>query len=775
MIERRGTRVRRSDARRVSLNLSRGAILAAALLLLGVLGWLSFANRSRARAGESVSPTSATLSPASLGPTAPRQPTPELEVAAADACCSVRGQVLDEFGSAIGKATICTRMPAGSDSTPVCRVSDAHGRFSLKSSANPVALVATAAGYFPSTLALSRFEHSLEDTSLVLRRGGETVSGVVVDATGGTVAGALVTAKPSNAEGVESSTFSDDNGQFRLAATRGVMDIGASAEAYSKTSTQVLAPAIDVRLTIAPATRITGQVVRRHDQTPLANARVIASTNGAAVLTSALTRDDGSFEIAALNPGSYDLWALGASFRSDKHRVTAGVGEHVGPVVLEAVTATTLTGTVQNGAQLCEGGSAELTGPVYALQALGAAAQLHFEGLLPGDYEIRIDCPASASTLQERILVGADPVSRVWHVDAALFVRGRVETLDGAGVPGISVEVHPVGNNPGRRGSICSTDAAGEFACALSAPGDYLCRAQRGDVPASDGILVSFVDAEPAPIVLKTKGSGTIRVFVDGLRAPGTPTQGLVPAVRRPGGPSIIGQAAQDHFSFAELPLGKYEVYLGDPDGATSVSLEGDEAVLDVHLQAPPTRDITGRVVDELAHEPVPDVWVAISASDPPELIERLDISPVLTDERGEFVLPSLPMGRYALRATGEGAAATLANVTPGAPATLALQRVASLFGTVHTASGEKVLDAVVTCHDELGRESRQASSFDGTWTVSGLLPGTYRLEATSSRGSGWQEAKLLPGHEQKSLVIAIEAAAAPTQAAAATKAEDQP
>jgi hypothetical protein len=99
-------------------------------------------------------------------------------------------------------------------------------------------------------------------------------------------------------------------------------------------------------------------------------------------------------------------------------------------------------------------------------------------------------------------------------------------------------------------------------------------------------------------------------------------------------------------FIFRELPLGEYEVYVGDTVNQTRhVVLESAGDDLRVDLEVPVRIPISGRVVDERG-EPVPQAWVTHFRSEA-QMSEIVSSGPELTDDDGTFTFEGFPNTDY--------------------------------------------------------------------------------------------------------------------------------
>jgi hypothetical protein len=544
-----------------------------------------------------------------------------------------------------------------------CTISDSKGqfRFALPDAGERVRV--SARGYLATELPNTAQDRRV---TITLESGGVEVAGTVVDASGGPVIGALVTGC-RDISGC-ASTLTDSAGAYQLGVTQGWIDLTAEAQAYSRTSLRVQAPAVGVSLVIAPASIING-IVFGDDDVPLADMTVSAWPEGAMPGGPVVVKSqpDGTFKILDVAPGQYALEAIGEQFRSRREAAFVGVAQASTTVVLRAEPAVYFNATLLVDEQPCEGAYATVSGPIEVVRVFDASGQLRIEGLVPGRYEVSAECPSLAADIRETVDVAHEPITRTWSMVAAAAVRGQVITPSGRAVVGVTVEVRPVGEPAARRTSMCSTDGAGEFLCAGLASGAYSARVSQYNLTASDEVSFDIGNGRVPSVVLETPGVGTVRVVVDGSGRDCVGSCGTVtPVIEGERDLRLYGEADGEHFVFRDLPFGPYTVSVGSD--ARRVVVTHDEEMVEVHIASPPRGSVRGRVVDT-AGQPLPDVWVNVARTQPEWLMATVQIPPTMSESDGSFVLDGLVPGRYSIEATHDGTHGQLGLVGPGDPA----------------------------------------------------------------------------------------------------------
>ena len=664
----------------------------------------------------------------------------------------LRGLIRDQRANPIAQASVCLRNEERLDEcfTAHCIVTDASGRFVFSRTFEEARVVAAAAGYLPES-AVADFDALGSELVITLGPAIGNVSGKVVDATGGPVAGSLVSVRrPYELAG--SVVQSNAQGEFSLGFADGEVEISAQPEFYSRARVLTTAPVSGVVLVVTAASSIVGRVISAESGQPIADIRVVATAESGPDAEPASIRSgaDGSFELKGLSAGRYQLAAIGPRARSLAMGVNVGVGEASASVLLMARSSVELNGTLLVNGEPCADGSVEFSGPaqVSAEVALGGAVQA--EGLLPGRYRVAVEC-SGGLTRVETLEVANLPLTRQWDLSTGLAIRGTVRDYSGAPVGGASVVASSSAGSPSSS-STCTSDDTGLFSCGGLSRGTYEVSVVQSEQGSSDPVRVA-VDAGSSPnTVLRVAASGTIRATFIGLQPGAAPPEVIAKgAVPLP----LQGRRAGQDFVFPGVRLGQYRVYVGAvDDSAASASAEvqraGQEVV--VSLRAPKLRTIAGRVVDGDGL-PALDAWVRATPSDP--LQQAGDSSPVLTDEHGAFVIAGLTGTRYDLSATSTQGDGAVASAEPGSvPALIRLARPAGLTVNLRNATGDPIsVFALSYSRDDV--ETTRVSAEGGLALLTRLPAGTYRLEATAESGQATDTVTLTPG-AQRSVTLVV-------------------
>lgn len=495
------------------------------------------------------------------------------------------------------------------------------------------------------------------------------VSGLVLDASGGAIAGARIDARPVAGGEPPLTSHSGDSGGFSLGLSVGSWLISVAAEGYAGSSQQVYSPSAGVRLLLSPESVIQGRVVGKGDHRPVPGVTVSSKQSQPPYsLISTVSDAKGAFELRGLQAGTHQLEALSRGFRGEPRSVDVGAADTARGVELEVERSSTIDGSIVVDGAACAAGMLELIGPAELSAGADAAGRVELQGVVPGDYEIVVSCP-SGLPLRERLLVTDAPLSRVWDLDAGIVVRGSVETAAGEPLAEarvswtrrVSTSPDAAERQPAAGESWCSSDEHGEFACGGLEPGHYSGSLSVEGKVQSASIELDLRGVRDVPRVrLRADASGIVRVQIE----QGSGTYGAATAVFACSAEGEAQLAVRDGESFVlqGLPLGTYGVHLGSSDcGGTAgakVTLERAGQVAEVSLPLPRGARVRGRLVDP-AGVPVADAWVRAADAHPAWALLVDGAPPVLTDGEGVFLLEALLPGSYDLIARGPFEAGT--------------------------------------------------------------------------------------------------------------------
>jgi protocatechuate 3,4-dioxygenase beta subunit len=374
------------------------------------------------------------------------------------------GRVRSREGEAIADAVV-TLAPLGDDrGLPLTARSDASGEWSITAiEPGRYALSATAAGF----LAGLRPELTLRagdnpGLDVRLERGGNLLSGVVSDATGGVIESALVQVTPQTGivrmrERDSYFTLTDAEGRYALQIPDGRHRVRASHLDYA--SEQVVlelagSPA-QRDFALVPTAVIEGIVRRESDGEPVAHAEVEWSRAREQILPGGdrisirerggrvIADGEGRFRIRGLPPGVVELSARASQLVSESGvEVVVGIAERVEEVELWLSAAADVHGRVVAAAdgEPIEGASVELFGPGLSATT-DATGQFEIRGVLPGPHRLLASAEGFQMNEPLAIEVGVGVGETIeLALERGLMIRGRVEP---ASLAEVAIELRP--------------------------------------------------------------------------------------------------------------------------------------------------------------------------------------------------------------------------------------------------------------------------------------------------------------------------------------------
>lgn len=588
------------------------------------------------------------------------------------------------------------------DRAPRCTTAGADGAYQLAGlvpaayfvTADAPAFKPTSAGYPVEVRAGQR----RDDVGLVLRRGGAPLRGRVKDVHGAPIAGAWIGSHMFQRDALEpvAGVLSDAHGGFVLWVKNdahnftagaekladeeaGVQRLTVEAPGYVATTLEYDTTLAPIRVTLGPASAVTGSVVEATSRVPVAGARVLAvraEPFTESVADVAYTDAAGAFELSGLAPGRYLVRAETVNRRGEGDRVVSlGLGQTVAFLPIALTSIASVRGSVAG----CSSGRILLSEFDHTGEAIGVDGEVFIPAVSPGEYTPRIRCHGfQAPDEVVQFTVRDEPLGDLrWTVGAPIVrvdtiypehgeIRGFVVDSTGQPVRRANVGLHRDPNG-GLTPTSLPTDSNGAFAIHHVPAGEALVSAQIPNVihwirgPEDPGVRVKVVSGGLHERVL------------------------TVPGAARP----IRGRVVQ-----AGAPLASAVVTLRVEEFDPNMLSMGQESPIHVWGSH-----------DEL----------------------------VLTDADGRFAFPTAFAGsRYALRAYPLGGGGGVRfHVEAGEDVTLEVPRTAGVSGTIAGPVPSRFVIAVVDGAGET-HEQRLFHRTDGRWGFDDLSPGTYELSLVS-------------------------------------------
>lgn len=680
--------------------------------------------------------------------------------------------VTDSAGPVAGALVRCA--PTDGEVVVVTTASD--GTASIDLAAGQWSIAASAEGHEPAATNLAVAAGRDDRVRLVLASGGQTLTGIVTDMTGGVIAGARVdatrlrlNAEPGSAIAV---AFSDHDGRYKLAVGAGAILVAASHPEYASQSRylDLGSGGATANFALVPGGAIEGVVRDVQTNQPVPGAAVRAISGSPALEIEAgdrVVKSDaaGKFRFAGLRPGEYEITARESSRRS---RVPVGVGlgvaeQQTNVVVLVSGTATIRGKVVDDGGAPASRVTVSAFGGGERDEVISdAAGAFVLEGLPPARWALSGTSDSYISDGQAIVeLKKTDVDGVVVRVRRGLEVRGHVEPRE---VCDVEISNAERDNPLGRRYSATTnTDGAFHFAPFGSGNATLIARCPNGD----QGTIAVTVAAGGGETIIPVAPGGSIEGRI--VDTSGKPVAGVMVSAesgtdmrRLEMGNVVSGFKAVTSttgtFEIGSLPAANYRLSALDTGRlmkatkTVKLALAAGQHATGVEVVVErPSGTIQGTVTGPDG-APIAEAWVAahqslrdqmLSACDDPADCKVMGSvgtgahqpTPAMTDARGHFELTSLPHGKY--QVVAEAQAGKLrggaADVTTDAQISIQLANVGSLRGTVHGSRGPADLFSVLLS----GPSGDERSFTDGAFMFPRLDPGDYSIEVTSSDGTG--------------------------------------
>jgi len=569
---------------------------------------------------------------------------------------TLSGSVVGPKGEAVTNGVVCLEPSHRTSGALTCAKLTESGRFELAAEASPgsAALSTSAIGFLDQVTSVSaRQLAGIDSITVTLQPAQANLRGRVLDASGGTIAGATIRAQadvgksPASGTADEpanawlAATLTDELGRFQMSLPAGPVRLIAEASGYSRISAQLwISGQLErtIELALAPASVIAGRLLDEESRAPIVGVAVEAQRFGTVVASqgSATTDSEGGFRIQALTAGSYRLTLQSSTWAISPTTVpVAPAAEAKTELLARRGGSLVIRAKLSNGKR-CSG-LATLDGTTLNPVQFGEDGRAVFTGVIAGDYRTTISC-SDAEPTSRPVKINAEGVTEeVVEVAALTTVQGRV-TYQGKPVSGV-LNVTLASDTGASVSGLTSRE--GEFGFSVRA-GNYSCFAETNGKPISQQLRIAVgVDDVVGVELHLLEALGSVELTLQ--QAAGEPKLTSL-LLRSAQGTVTEGTRFGDTYRFDSVALGRHDVVLGSPNGAAvgSVLLAHANETVKATIAVAAHHSVPGSVVDSQG-QPVPDAWVALS----PLFAPMNRTAPVLTDGSGLFNFANLVAGTY--------------------------------------------------------------------------------------------------------------------------------
>jgi hypothetical protein len=669
------------------------------------------------------------------------------------------GTVLDERSRPIEGAVVVL-IPGSLRDEPQTGTSDAMGRFEIVlSKPGPLRVEVYARGYVPY---LARDVDLEKPLSIALRRGGETIIGVVRDGTTlDPLEGAIVETRTGESVARVSAeprlgvvdAVSDERGEFRLEGlSKNSYSVSASAPGYGRTTRFNVAPGGPVELYLFPGSGVYGRLLDEKGDA-VEGALVSAESEDRMRLSGpppAQSSDsEGRFALLGIEPGRYRLFVRHEGFAAIAHNLELRK-ENDADVELVLTAGVTLKGRLvdENDAPLT--GSVSLRaidgGQVGALLRSWFTAETDNQGVFSlnsvpaGDHTLVVEARGYGPTSFEASVSGRRKEEDLGDIvlETGLAISGRVLGESGSPIASATVNAFPsvraVAMAMGDRTLEAETDGEGGFVVAGLPEGVYNVFAHAQGFGFSKPMVA---ESGAVNVTITLRPAGTIRgTVVDPEGSPVSSFRALARSSEQHGTGRTSRQDAEGAFALDDVPEGEYAVEIVSqdfmPEVVSSVRVTAGTVSELGAIRLRRGGRIEGTVVNG-SEEPVPGASVRVVG--PGQQPYDFGDNTVSTDRIGRFQIGGLAVGIVQVMASHPSYAETrlegveVDSASGASDVRLVLGRGGAVEGYVRTRDGTEVAGRTIQAASDEVRftawnANRTQTSEDGYFRIEHLPPG---------------------------------------------------
>jgi len=477
-----------------------------------------------------------------------------------------------------------------------------------------------------------------------------------------------------------------------------------------------------------------------------------------------VTAGAGDYRIAGLEPGYVTLIAGAAAYPEVEVPVLIPAGSGQTSRDITVHRGASVAGRVADDAgRPVAGAMVNVLGRMEDWVLSGDEGEFTLHGVPPGDPRVTATHDDYFTASSDGLRIRPGEVLRGLELVMARGgrVRGHVLTPEEKPAAGVRVGLEVI-EAEGSTGDVLdpTTDAQGAFQISRIPPGRYRV-VVRGGAKSSAQEVELGAGAVVEDVLLVLAATARIQGRVED--ASGAPVRGAIVEALATGAANGSPQASavteeDGGFSLSGLPAGGYLVRSRLPVGGPSVRSEEVAAgESDLVFRLPMPGAIAGTVADTEG-KPVTSFELRITPQEGE--VVRLPVGNVA----GAFRVDGVAPGRYevlARTAAGGSAAPSPVLVEPGAETGGLQLRVTAgetIWGTVLFNGGAPAPDVVVVARPDAslknGPERRTTTNADGSFSVEGLVAGTYRLALSYEGLAEFSEDIRVPNHTGVTLAL---------------------
>lgn len=580
----------------------------------------------------------------------------------------------------------------------------------------------------PNTTATVNFVLSPQPGSII---------GVAKDANGNPLSGVVVTILQNNV--VISTVTTGQDGSYTVAGLApGSYTATVAAPAY-QTNTQgiVVIPnnsvALDFTLQAQPSS-IAGTALDV-GSAPISGAQIAVLQNGSIVAT-AVTANDGSFNIAGLGTGSYVVVISASQFQTTSIGIILAAGQELNLTVTLLADIGAIQGVVQDTSSLPLANATIIISQssiVITTVIADSNGAYTVPNLPPNTYVVTCSLPNYQTSSQGAIVVANTTTTANFTLSANVGqLEGYINDF-AQGTPVSNATIYVI--SQGVVVASATTDANGYYLVSGLAPGSYTFSVQAAAYQTSSQSVAIQTGNTTQTSISMNSSPGSIQGVVQSEQ---TPIVNAVVSVTVLQGNTVISSSLTDAnggYLLSGLKPGNYVVKAsaaGYQIQVQGVIVTADQTTTVNFSLTPNPGAISGTVLDASASTPIAGALVQI-------LQGSVLVTSGLTDTNGNFLFNNFAPGSYTISAgatnyqIGTTSIQVVSNQT--ATTTISLQNnPGTVTGTViDSNTSDPIPGAVVDILQGLTLISSTLTDSLGGYTINQLSPGSYTIRATAS------------------------------------------